>query len=208
MSLLEEELLTWKECTDMVKMEIRKIERALTSNEAIAVADTYPIRALETNMDGFAPLLNPPTRNQPTDRIEVITGVPPQFRLAVTLEHSLSLIVSDLIRRYYKDGDLVRRLNEQAVDIKTTQSILVMLKTWICSYQEQFVQYGHKYAAVRRKCHEFYLLWHDERNQIPPPLKEVDLETYVIEMGVVRDLALQLTQIRRMIQTGNMSPGV
>lgn len=163
MSLLEEEPMTWKECTDIVKIEIRKIERALTSNEVIAVADTYPIRALETNMDGFAP-----PRDQPTDRIEVITGVLPQFRLAVTLEHSISLIVSDLIRRYYNDGDLVRRLNEQAVDIKITQRILVMLKTWICSYQEQFVQYGHKYAAVRRKCHEFYLLWHDERTQIPP----------------------------------------
>jgi hypothetical protein len=169
MSLLEEESLTWKECTDMVKVEIRKLEKALTSNEAIAVADTYPIRALETNMDGFAPPLDPQTRDQTTDRIEVITGVLPQFRLAVTLEHSISLIVSDLIRRYYNaDGDLVCRVNEHAVDIKSTQSILTMLRTWIYSYQEQFVQYGHKYEAVRSKCHEFYLLWHDERTQVPP----------------------------------------
>ncbi|KAM0513994.1 hypothetical protein ACHAPE_007349 [Trichoderma viride] len=208
MSLLEEEPMTWKECTDMVKIEIRKLEKALTSNEVVAVADTYPIRALATNMDGFAPSRDPQTRDQTTDRIEIITGVLPQFRLAVTLEHSISLIVSDLIRRYYNNGDLVRRLNEHAVDIKSTQSILVLLKTWICSYQEQFVKYGHKYAAVRSKCHEFYLLWHDERTQVPPPLKEVDLETYVMETGVVRDLGLQLTQIRKMIQTGNMSPGV
>lgn len=160
--------MRWKECETLVKNEIRKIERAIASNGVIAVADTYPIRSLETTMDGYAPHLNPRNRNRHTDRVEDIIGVPQEFRLAVTLEHSISLTVSDLIRRYYVDSDLVRRLNEQAIDIIAAQRILGTLKTWICSYQQQFIRFGGKYAAVRRKCHEFYLLWHDGRTQVPP----------------------------------------
>lgn len=198
--------MTWSECETLVKKEISKIKKAHVSD--VAAADTYPIRSLEVTMSGYAPLLNPPNRHSRTGRIEDITGVPPEFRLAVTLEHSISLIVSDLIRRYYVDRAFVGDLNKKAVDIKAAQNILLTLKTWVCSYQQQFVRFGGEYAAVRRKCREFYFLWYDERtDDVPPPVKEVVLERYldVLGVGEVNTLALRLTWIRKMIQTGNLS---
>lgn len=171
MSHLKEEPLSWKEFETLISNEVRKIERGVASSKPIAVADTYPIRSLETTMYGDAPILNPRNRHHATARVEDVEGVSQQFRLAVTVEHTISLIVSDLIRRYYDDSNLVRRLNEEAVDIKAAQSILRTLKMWICSYQQHFIRYGAKYAAVRRRCYEFYLYWHDARTNVPPVCK-------------------------------------
>ncbi|UKZ68435.1 uncharacterized protein TrAtP1_009471 [Trichoderma atroviride] len=207
MSYLEEKPLGWNECETFVRNQIQKVNGALTSNAAIAVADTHPIRSLEVTMRGYPPLVNPRpgARNYPTGRIEDIEGVSQEFRLAVTLEHAISLIVSDLIRQHYDDGNLVRRVNEKAVDIRAAWRILAILKTWVFSHQQQFIRYGCKYGAVRRRCHEFYLLWHDAQTQVP---REVDLETYAMEDSVVRYLGLRLTQLRKSIQTGDLSPGV
>ncbi|KAK1238003.1 hypothetical protein MKX08_002582 [Trichoderma sp. CBMAI-0020] len=220
---LENRPLSWEDCTVSVVREIQKIEGA--SNGAIAAVDTFPLRVLRVTMFGYPPVVNPPpgAQNYPTESIEEIKNVPRVFRLAVTLEHAVSLIVSDLIRGHYDNFTLVRRVNEKAVDIKAVQSILFTLETWINSYRHIFLQFGRKYIAVRRKCDEVYLLWHEARFQEPEepqesrksrksrkqlPVKEVVLEPYEMDLGVVTDMARKLTQIRKMIQTGNMSPDV
>lgn len=149
----------WEECGDLVKGEIRKLQKAVSEGAKPALDDTYPIRSLFSTFNGYGPRL--------PIRIEDMHGVPEQFRLAVCLEHSISLVVSDLIQLYYKDRDLVYRLDEEAVDIKAARGILGTLKTFINCYEHQFVEHGNKYAAVRRSCDEFYHAWFNQRSKRP-----------------------------------------
>jgi hypothetical protein len=175
MPFVKDEPMGWEECGNLIKAEIRKVEDAIALDGDIAVTDTYPIRSLYSTFNGYGPYLHPRagelTPGERPQRIEDIHGVPEEFRLAICLEHSISLIVSDLIRRYYVDRTQVRRLNRQAVDIQAAQSILLTLKTLIFSYRQQFVRFGVKYAAVRRSCHEVFLQWNDSRVRVRPVCK-------------------------------------
>jgi hypothetical protein len=155
MPFVKDEPMGWEECGNLIKAEIRKVEDAIALDGDIAVTDTYPIRSLYSTFNGYGPYLHP--------RAGELTPI--------CLEHSISLIVSDLIRRYYVDRTQVRRLNRQAVDIQAAQSILLTLKTLIFSYRQQFVRFGVKYAAVRRSCHEVFLQWNDSRVRVRPVCK-------------------------------------
>ncbi|KAL6890828.1 hypothetical protein GGI43DRAFT_207949 [Trichoderma evansii] len=200
MPFVEDCAMGWEECGDLIKTDVRSLERAMREGKQLALGDSFPIRSLISTLNGYGPSVE--------RRIEEMHRVSEEFRLAVCLEHSVSLVVSSLIQLYYRDGDLVYELDEQATDIKVAQSILGTLTTFIGSYPSHFREYGRKYEAVRRGCDAIYLGWHDQRARKPEAVREVVLEGIIMEPGVVRDMGTQLTKIRTMIKTGNMSPGL
>lgn len=159
MSRIEDRPITWKECETAIKADIQKLEKALKEGKEIALDDSFLIRSIISTFDGYGPSDERP--------VEHIHGVSKEFRLAICLEHSVSLVVSSLVQLYYKDRDLVYELDEQAPDIKVAQSILRNLVTFIGCYPDHFKKYGPKYEAVRRGCDAVYLGWHDRRARKP-----------------------------------------
>ncbi|KAL7918296.1 hypothetical protein ACQKWADRAFT_248569 [Trichoderma austrokoningii] len=207
MPSIDDEPMEWEECALLIKKEVEIVERAIRENEPIAVEDTFPIRSLHSTFNGYAPAYG--SNPQLGIRVEDSHSVPEVFRLAITFEHSVSLIVSSLIRQYHgRDGQLLHQFNEQAADIEASWGILSVLKLFIASHKQHFMQYGDQYAAVRRGCVRVYEEWNAVRAQAPPIVREVPLETFITAPGVVMDLVLELTQLRLMIQTGDMNPGV
>lgn len=155
MPFIEDRAISWEECASFVKRDISKLERAIREGKDIALDDSFPIRSLISTFNGYGPSSGRP--------IEDVHGVSGEFRLAICLEHSISLVVSSLIQLYYRNRDLVYELDEKAADIKAAQSILKTLVIFIGSYRSHFEQHGAKYEAVRRDCDRIYIGWHDQR---------------------------------------------
>lgn len=159
MPFIEDSLMTWEECGDLIKVDIQRLDSAIRAGEEIALDDSFPIRSLLSTFNGYGP--------SGVDRLEDILGVTEEFRLAVCLEHSLSLVICSLVQLYYVDRNLVYELDEKWADIKAAQSMLKTLVTFVTSYQRHFEVYGPKYEEVRRGCDEIYLAWNALRARRP-----------------------------------------